>query len=290
KLQHLAPEQGLAGEIGPLRVSKSFGNSRVTVMGNSHSVEFQYIRLLKQLLRSSGVKVKPESFDELFALTGEDFSDSSDEGAFSDDDKEREQTSKQNEMPLSQQNEISDIRSKCLLWLDYRIGTIGLDAEEKWLGFLLILLGEASLIRALLAPPEEKGDLWKLMTALKKINAWVGHVVNKSGNHSLTFHENVTRYTRSCEKLPYILLKGPAVWNKTQDLLKVCISYELGQVFDFLSILEGNDKNLFLWLIANAHYNNNRMFNYSLTTIESHLPYNIATSCCVFLDAAQAAK
>ena len=37
-------------------------------MGNSHSVEFQYIRLLKQLLRSSGVKVKPECFDELFAL------------------------------------------------------------------------------------------------------------------------------------------------------------------------------------------------------------------------------
>nr|XP_033714061.1 endogenous retrovirus group K member 19 Gag polyprotein-like [Tursiops truncatus] len=184
-------------------------------MGNSHSVEFQYVKLLKQLLQSSGVKVKQESFDELFALvrkhcywfrptghnqlnlevwkqvmralrrahqhgdpisvrvwslcklislsleplqsetesdygarpqrpnsapdpsaafrtlfrespiedfpppppplvseTGEDFSDSSDEGAFSDGNKDREQASKQNEMPLPQQNEISDILSK----------------------------------------------------------------------------------------------------------------------------------------------------------------------------------
>ncbi|TKC40985.1 hypothetical protein EI555_000626 [Monodon monoceros] len=183
-------------------------------MGNSPSVECHYIRLLKQLLRSSGVKVKQESFDEFFAEirkhcywfqptghnqlnlkvwkqvmralrrahqygdpisvrvwslcnlislaleslqsetesengarpqrpnsapdhsatfrtlsrespiedlppppplmseTGEDFSGSSDEGALSDDDKGREQASKQNEMPLSQQNEISDILSK----------------------------------------------------------------------------------------------------------------------------------------------------------------------------------
>ena len=56
-----------------------------------------------------------------------------------------------------------------------------------------------------------KKDLWKLMAALEKINAWVGHTVNKSGNHSLTFHKNVTRCTRSCVKLPYILLKGPTI-------------------------------------------------------------------------------
>ncbi|XP_022431904.1 endogenous retrovirus group K member 25 Env polyprotein-like [Delphinapterus leucas] len=70
-------------------------------------------------------------------------------------------------------------------------------------------------------------DLWKLMAALRKINAWVGHMVNKSENHSLIFHKDVTRYTRSCMKLPYILLKGPAVWNETQGIImcKNCSLY-----------------------------------------------------------------
>ncbi|XP_029093418.1 endogenous retrovirus group K member 6 Env polyprotein-like [Monodon monoceros] len=70
-------------------------------------------------------------------------------------------------------------------------------------------------------------DLWKLMAALRKINAWVGHMVNKSENHSLIFHKDVTRYTRSCVKLPYIFLKGPAVWNETQGIImcKNCSLY-----------------------------------------------------------------
>ncbi|TKC35676.1 hypothetical protein EI555_008795 [Monodon monoceros] len=190
-------------------------------MGNSHSVEFQYIRLLKQLFRSSGMKrtflrlllplcLRQERTFQVPVMKGH-FLMMIKIGS--------RLANKMRCHFLNRMREISDILSKCLLWIDDQIGSIRLDAEEKWLGFLLILLGEASLIGALLAPPEEKGDLWKLMAALKKINAWVGHMVNKSGNHSLTFYKNVTRYTRSYVKLPYILLKEPAVWNETQGII-----------------------------------------------------------------------
>ncbi|TKC41927.1 hypothetical protein EI555_002138, partial [Monodon monoceros] len=199
KLQHLAPEQGLKeGKIGLLRVSETFDNSRVTVMGNSHSIKFQYIRLLKQLLRSSGVKVKPKSFDKLFALRtflhllplclrqerifripmikglflmmikigrrlprlllGEKkktppltwgqikkFTDTAKNLVISQG------------KPLTSTNLSVAMLTMLSAQIDYRIGSIGLDAKEKWLGFLLILLRKASLIKALLAPPKKKG-------------------------------------------------------------------------------------------------------------------------------------
>ncbi|TKC33614.1 hypothetical protein EI555_010272 [Monodon monoceros] len=243
---------GPKGNLVRSRVSETFRNSRV--MGNSPSVECNYIRLLKQLLRSSGVKVKPESFDELFAEIqdiplpppplmsekGKDFSGSSDEGAFSDDDKDREQASKPNEMPPSQQNEISDILSNIIDWSPFdsargRRGLKNLHWHRENNTIYSNTINDTIVWHARgFSPPGPhlngypiQKDLWKLMAALEKINAWVGHMDDKSGNHSLTFHKNVTWYTHSCVKLPYILLKGPAEWNKTLGIImcKNCSLY-----------------------------------------------------------------
>jgi hypothetical protein len=53
-------------ENGLSEVSKTLGILRVRVMGNSPSIQSQYMTLLKGLLKGSGIKVKDKSFQELF--------------------------------------------------------------------------------------------------------------------------------------------------------------------------------------------------------------------------------